>query len=222
MKKNKWPQLYENDILKHGGFETYYYRKIKYRKKLICKIIKYSNVSKKVLEAGCGTGVISIWFSSHNYRSYAVDFDLQMLELVKKISLTVSDNFPMLLNENIFNLHNQFKRDEFDVVYSIGVYEHFNDNEIKKLIYSQLKISKYVFVGIPTKYFNDNEKLYGNERFLNLNYWRKLFQLKDIKIVEEFTCYNESLFHRLINYIKWFKPAPIHVFVIKKLKTKLK
>lgn len=210
-----WYKLYEYDIKRNGGYKAYYEKKIKYRKKFINKLKKYAN--NKVLEAGCGTGVISINLALNNFLSYAVDNDKNMLELVKKISLSQGKNAPELINEDIFLLHKKFKKDEIDVTYSIGVYEHYNDSEIKKLLKNQLKISKYVFVGIPTRYFNDNEKLYGNERFLEIKYWRKLLTMDNCQIVEEFSCYNDNIFKRLLKYKKWFKPAPIYIFVIKKL-----
>lgn len=218
MENNSWIELYENDILRNGGYKSYYLKKIKYRQKFIKKIKKYAK-NKKVLESGCGTGVIAINLANNDYKSYAVDCEEKMLGLVKKIALSVNNKnrIPSLIKKDIFKLHNHFKKDEIDVVYSIGVYEHYKDEEIKKLLKSQLKISKYVFVGIPTKYFNENEKLYGNERFLKIKYWRKLLTSKNYKIVEEFTCYNDSIFKRIAKYKKWFKPAPIYVFVIKKV-----
>lgn len=216
MSNSRWQKLYENDILKNGGYETYYNKKIKYRNKFIKKVMKYAT-SKKVLEAGCGTGVISINLALKDFESYAVDYDQEMLDLVSKIALSVGNNVPTLVKEDIFQLHRQFKKNEIDVTYSIGVYEHYDDKNIKKLLKSQLKISKYVFVGIPTKYFNDNEKLYGNERFLKIKYWRKLLSSVNCEIVEEFSCYNNSFKKRIVQYKKWFKPAPIYVFVIKKL-----
>ncbi len=216
MSNSRWQELYESDILKNGGYKTYYNKKIKYRNKFIKKVMKYAD-SKKVLEAGCGTGVISINLALRNFESYAVDCDQGMLDLVEKISLSLGNRVPKRVKEDIFNLHKRFKRNEIDVTYSIGVYEHYNDQDIKKLLKSQLKISKYVVIGIPTKYFNDTEKLYGNERFLKIKNWRNLLSSNNSEIVEEFSCYNDNFFRRLLKYRKWFKPAPIYVFVLKKL-----
>ena len=131
MTKN-WYELYENDIKRNGGYKIYYEKKIKYRKKFINKIKKYANA--KVLEAGCGTGVISINLALNNFESYSVDYDRNMLNLVEKISLAVGNNIPNLVNEDIFEVHKQFKKDEIDVTYSIGVYEHYSDSDIKKLL----------------------------------------------------------------------------------------
>lgn len=216
MKNKSWNELYKNDILRNGGYQTYYNKKVRYRLKFLKKVMKYSK-NKVVLEAGCGTGVNSIYFASHYYNSYAVDCSQKMLDLVGDIASSVEVPCPHLVKEDIFKLHKHFKDDELDVIYSIGVYEHYDDIKIQKLLISQLKISKYVFIGVPTRYFNDDEKLYGNERFLKLSFWRRLIISTDCKIVEEFSCHNDSFFKRIRKYKKWFKPAPIHVFVVKKL-----
>ena len=90
------------------------------------------------------------------------------------------------------------------------------DDEIKKLINIQLEISKYVMIGIPTKYFNENEKLYGNERFMSISEWKKILNTQNVNIVEGFFMNNQNLIKRILNYKKWFKIPPIYVFVIKK------
>lgn len=216
MKNNKWYKLYNDDILRNGGYSKYYFNKIKYRKKFINKIKKYA-LNKMVLEAGCGTGVIPINLAINGYKSYAVDCDKGMLLIVRDIALSVSDKEPTYLKADIFKLDKHFNSMEFDVIYSIGVYEHYCDDDIKRLLECQLKIAKYVFIGIPTKYFNDSEKLYGNERFLKIKYWRELILANNCKIVEEFSCYNDNFFRRLLKYKKWFRRAPIYVFVVSKL-----
>ena len=212
--KNKWNMLYLKDIEKNGGFTSYYSKKIKIRKKILYKIKKYAKTT--VLEAGCGTGVLSIYLSNIGYESWAVDNDDLNLKLVKSISMATNSRCPNLLNKDIFKLYDFFDNGSIDVIYSIGVYEHFSDDEIKKLINIQLEISKYVMIGIPTKYFNENEKLYGNERFMSISEWKKILNTQNVNIVEEFFMNNQNLIKRILNYKKWFKIPPIYVFVIKK------
>lgn len=212
---NRWYELYSNDIKKNLGIKNYYYQKIRHRSKLIEKIKKYTK-NKRVLEAGCGTGVFSIKLADLGYESYAVDIDNNMLKIVEAISKEVSSFSPKIVECDIFDLSSYFDNKSLDVVFSIGVYEHFNDNQIGLLLEEQRKISDYIFVGVPTKYFNENEKLYGNERFLPYNYWRRLFKENNFNIVEEFNLYNGTLLKRITNLKKWFKPAPIRVFVIEK------
>jgi len=41
--------------------------------------------------------------------------------------------------------------------------EHFSDDEIIRALEQQLYIANIVILGIPTKYFNQEEAMYGDE-----------------------------------------------------------
>lgn len=43
-----------------------------------------------------------------------------------------------------------------------------------EILKQQMNISKYVIFGIPSTYFNMNEKMLGNERGLTLKEWKSL------------------------------------------------
>lgn len=95
----------------------------------------------------------------------------------------------------------QYKNNTFDVSYSNGVLEHFSDEEIVETLKQQMNISKYVIFGIPSTYFNMNEKMLGNERGLTLDEWKNLIHKANGKIFE---------------IKKWFKPKAFWLFVIEK------
>ena len=80
-------------------------------------------------------------------------------------------------------------------------------HEIVETLKQQMNISKYVIFGIPSTYFNMNEKMLGNERGLTLDEWKNLIHKANGKIVE---------------IKKWFKPKTIWLFVIEKNKAIIK
>lgn len=45
----------------------------------------------------------------------------------------------------------------------------------------QTSLCKYIIFGILTKYFDEDKKIYGNERYLPLQYWRKLIKKTIVK-----------------------------------------
>ena len=106
--------------------------------------------------------------------------------------------------------------ESFDVAFSNGVLEHFTDEEIIEIIRQQLSISKITIAGIPTKYFSPKEAKYGNERVLELSYWRELFKTAGATIIEEIGMDREPLYKRIVIFKKFFKPKPYHLFVLKK------
>ena len=116
--------------------------------------------------------------------------------------------------DNIFNITS--KDNNYSLAFSNGVLEHFNDDEIISIIKEQLRIANTVIVGIPTKYFESKEAKYGNERVLELSYWRDLIKFSGGKIIDEKGMNRESFIKRLFNYKKYFKPKPYYLFVIKR------
>ena len=116
--------------------------------------------------------------------------------------------------DSIFELN--YKKQEFDVSFSNGVLEHFSDEDIIKTLKKQMKIAKYVIVGIPTQYFDDSEAMYGDERFLKLNFWRQIIKKSGGKIIEEKSCHYLTKPKILLNFRKYFRPYPYRIFVIEK------
>lgn len=110
----------------------------------------------------------------NNCRVDALDKDYDMISLSKKYFL------PKFKNSNINYLCDNIRNiniiEKYDVCYSIGILEHYSDNEIIDLINKQISISEYVIFEIPTKYFDEDKKMCGNERYLSLHYWRKLIK----------------------------------------------
>ena len=211
---SKWSDLYEKEILSSQSIDEYIKQKLSTKKKIIKLINKYAS-NKKIMELGAGTGVLALYISSlYNNKVDALDKDHDMISLSKKYFLS------KFKNSNINYLCNDIRniniKEKYDVCYSIGILEHYNDDEIIELINKQVAISKYVIFGIPTKYFDEDKKMYGNERYLPLQYWRKIIKKSNCKIIEESSYHYLSFLRRIINYKKWFKPKPVHIFVIKK------
>ena len=95
--------------------------------------------------------------------------------------------------------------------------EHFSDDEIIRALEQQLYIANIVILGIPTKYFNQEEAMYGDERYLSYSTWRKLIKEAKGTILEEKSMHYMDLKSRLLNFKKYFRPHPYRIFVIKKI-----
>lgn len=212
---SKWSNLYEKEILDAPSIDDFIKQKLSTKKKIIKIINKYA-ISRKIMELGSGTGVLALHISSmNNNRVDALDKDSDMISLSKKYFLSKFENAN--INYLCDDIRNIDVKEKYDVCYSIGILEHYNDNEIIDLINKQTSISEYVVFGIPTKYFDEDKKMYGNERYLPLKYWRKIIKKSNCQIIEESSYHYLSIPKRIINYKKWFKPNPVHIFVIKKV-----
>lgn len=208
-----WYQVYLKDIEKKGTLENYVTDKIKNKKVLINLIKKYSK-NNKLLEAGSGTGVLSTYMASLGYDVVGIDIDKDILSLSKKISNKYeSENKPKFIKKSIFEL--DYNEDFFDVSFSNGVLEHFNDEQIIDTLKQQMKVSKYVIFGIPTKYFNKEEAMYGDERYMDYSFWRDLISRAGGIILEEKSMHYMTFWKRKFNFKKYFRPYPFRIFVIK-------
>ncbi len=208
-----WYEVYLKDIAKKGNLENYVDDKIKNKKILINLIKKYAK-GNKLIESGSGTGVLSTYMASLKYDVTGIDIDKDILNLSKKIAKNYnSKNKPTFKNKSIFKL--DYKENYFDVSFSNGVLEHFNDEQIIDTLKQQMKIAKIVIFGIPTKYFNQEEAMYGDERYKNNKFWRNLISISGGTILEEKSMHYMSRMKRLLNYKKYFRPYPYRIFVIK-------
>ncbi len=209
-----WYELYLEDLKKKENVINYINDKISYKKNFINLIKKYST-NHKIIETGSGTGVISTYLASIGFDTTAIDIDPQMLELANHIAKMYNhDNKAKFVKDSIFELN--YKDEEFDVSFSNGVLEHFNDEEIIDTLKKQMRIAKYVVFGIPTKYFRKEEAMYGDERYLPLSKWRKLIKASGGKILEESSMGYSGAKSRILSVKKWFKPKPFRIFVVRK------
>lgn len=207
-----WYEVYLKDIEKKGTLQNYINDKIKNKEVLLNLIKKYA-VSKKIIEAGSGTGILSTYLASLGYDVTALDVDDKILKLATNIaSKCFAKNKPKFVKKSIFEL--DYPNGFFDVSFSNGVLEHFNNDEIINTLKQQMEIANIVIFGIPTKYFNKEEAMYGNERYMKITYWRKLIQKANGNILEEKSMHYMDFKHRLLNFKKYFKPYPYKIFVI--------
>lgn len=210
----KWCELYKTDIQKFHTPDDYIKYKLKYKKKFINKIIKYAD-NGRVIEAGCGTGLIAGYLQKKGLKVTALDLSQKVLNYANEIAKNSNIIMPCKYKRgNILNL--KHKKNAFNVSYSNGVLEHFNDDEIIQTLKQQLNISKYVIFGVPSTYFNMGDNMFGNERRLKLDEWKNLIYKSGGKIVEQTGFHYYKLSKRVFEIQKWFKPKAFWLFIIKK------
>ena len=154
---DKWYELYKIDIEEFDKPDDYIEYKLIYKKKFINKVIQYAE-NKKVIEMGCGTGLMAGYLQKLGLDVIALDLSQAVLNYACEIAKQSNIISPCKYEQgDILNL--KYKPNTFDVSYSNGVLEHFTDEEIIEILKQQMNISKYVIFGIPSTYFNMNEKM---------------------------------------------------------------
>lgn len=212
-KLSNWTEIYLEQINKSGGNKLYMEFKIKHKKKLIKILKKYSN-NGKILEVGSGTGIVCSKLAYDGYNVSGLDSSKEIIQLAEQLEKEYfGENKVKYINQSMFEL--DMPKKSFDLCYSVGVLEHFEDDKIIDAIKKQLNISQKVIIVIPTTWFDDSETIHGDDRFLKLNYWRKLINCSGGKIIKE---YSYPFKHKKYSWIsfwkKLFRPKAYRIFII--------
>ncbi|MBD3295925.1 MAG: methyltransferase domain-containing protein [Candidatus Omnitrophica bacterium] len=128
-----------------------------------------SRQSGKVLEVGCGSGTMSVFLSHLGFKAIAIDRDEEVLERARRASKDLNGEVDFI-RADAFKL--PFADKEFDIAFSQGVLEHFDDEDIVKLLKEQCRVAGCVFLSVPNNFYNHRD--FGDERLLSKAEWEKI------------------------------------------------
>jgi 2-polyprenyl-3-methyl-5-hydroxy-6-metoxy-1,4-benzoquinol methylase len=181
---SKWSEIYKKQMLGSASLETFINEKLSYKKPLVDTIERYIRDDKKILEIGCGSGITTTFLGQLGFRVMGIDSDQDMLEIARHIA-TQQKSPAIFIVEDISTL--KTIHDHFGVIFSNGVMEHFSDENIVAIVNLHLSLSDYVIISIPSDHFSNNQKIYGDERFMDKNKWQSILSKTKGSIVEEFS-----------------------------------
>lgn len=166
-----WEEYYSTDLNLHE-----YLRNLSAHSTLFEEIIHES--PSKLLEIGVGTGSMSIFLSHLGLTVIGADNNEKVINKASKLSEKLNGKVKFV-KADAYNLVDKFGTDYFDIIFSQGFFEHFDDKEIEKLINEQLKVGKVVFISVPSNFYP--KKDLGNERLLSVDEWKKILNNADIQ-----------------------------------------
>lgn len=158
MSKSDWKNWFDVNIQKHHSLMHYLWEVWVYNAELIYDIRgNRIQLPASVLELGCGSGleILSV-LAAHGYKVTGLDIEQDVLDFAKS-------NFDKLglhadfIHGDMFDIEIEQK---FDLVYSVGVIEHFMTHEkIIKAVEIHKKFSKeWVVLLVPSQFVYDEAK----------------------------------------------------------------
>jgi len=133
--------------------------------------------ASKILEVGTGSGTFSILLSWLGFSITSIDLDPKVIEQAEanaekfnaKITFQIADTFKL-----------PFPNDSFDVIFHQGLLEHFNNEDIRRILNEQLRVAKRVIFSVPNNLYPRRD--FGNERLMDKSTWENI--LSQYKILK--------------------------------------
>jgi trans-aconitate methyltransferase len=118
------------------------------------------------VEAGCGPAIMASFLSMAGVRTTAIDNDPAVLDIARRRS----ERWPVapeFLEHDIFRLHELGRA--WDVVFSQGVLEHFDDDAIRTISRESLAVAPRFVFSVPSKHYGHRD--FGDERLMTPQQW---------------------------------------------------
>ncbi len=170
---SKWLDIYKESIT-----EDYLKKNIEYHNNFVSIINRYSpRFSKtdipRLVEIGIGTATMSIYFSRSSYDVLGIDKDPIIVSNAINTNKKLGGHAKFICAD-AFELQKYFKEKLFDIAFSQGTLEHFDNNDLKRIIDAQLYIAKCMIFSVPSINYPNSE--FGNERKMDINKWETLLK----------------------------------------------
>lgn len=126
----------------------------------------------RLLEIGVGTATMSIYFSK-GLSMDVTGLDDDPIVITQAVETnTKLGGHAKFIRMNAYDIPTYLKEKSFDIAFSQGTMEHFNNEEIRQLLQAQLYAARTVIFSVPS--VNYPRQDYGNERLMSKEAWRKL------------------------------------------------
>ncbi len=165
-----WTRFYSTDVTKE-----FMDANIEHHKFFVDHIIKLSQRlrRKRLAEIGIGTATMSIYFSQKSFDVTGIDNEPMIVKKAMDANKQFNGNARFICVDAL-DMPRFFRPKLFDVAFSQGTMEHFDDEGIKKMLKAQLFVAEYVVFSVPS--CNWHKKDFGDERLMTKEEWRRILE----------------------------------------------
>ncbi|HEV7898104.1 MAG TPA: class I SAM-dependent methyltransferase [Planosporangium sp.] len=128
----------------------------------------------RILELGCGAGLHAALLSAWGYEVTAVDNDERIVKLAAETAQAFGSRFEAVLADAT-QLPDEWST-QFDLVFSLGLMEHFDRDVTVRLLREQARVARHVMVVVPSRYTRYVGIGITDERIYTIHGWRSIFR----------------------------------------------
>ncbi len=166
----RWVNFFEDHLSKYHSLLEYAFEHWNFNLPVYHNIQQVIPAPAKVLEVGCGLSVSAIYLQACGYDVTAIDNNLEIVTSAQDTAHYFRSNI-VIECADAFDLSQYYG--QFDLVYSIGVLEHFDREVTIQLLREQAQCGRYVLLGVPSKFTG---AVITDERLYTLPQLRKLLR----------------------------------------------
>jgi len=186
-----WTKFYSKEITNEDMSKNIEHHR--YFIDLICDWANKTSYGRppKLVEIGVGTATMSIHLSKRYFEVLGIDLDPLIVAKAIETNNKLGGHAKFIAMDAL-DLSKFFKENAFDIAFSQGTLEHFDNEKLKQILEAQLAIAKYVILSVPSA--NWRQEDFGDERKMTVQEWKNLlndFQLK----IEHISYYQEGDLH---------------------------
>ena len=167
---------------------------------------------RRALEIGTGTATMAALVSYAGVKVTSLDIEKPILDHGLD-TLRRLHSPARLVQADAFHL--PFPNQTFDVTFSQGFFEHFEDDEIRALLHEQVRVARRVVLSVPNEAYRVQD--FGNERLMRKEQWDKIIRDSGLLLIEsmDYAPLRRHKVHRVpVHYLavvtsKASRPTPV-------------
>jgi 2-polyprenyl-3-methyl-5-hydroxy-6-metoxy-1,4-benzoquinol methylase len=143
----------------------------------------------RILEAGCGTALLSLLLADKGYELTALDLTEEVLQHARS-RMALKDRKIDFVQGDIMALSGKFPAGHFAVACHSGVMEHFPDDLIVRSLREQRAVAQCVVFSVPNIWNRGTKGGFGDERYLSNAKWTQLIRAAGFEVVDVYGGYD--------------------------------
>jgi SAM-dependent methyltransferase len=167
---DRWHEFIRGGVERAGGPVPFALQQWEFLQPVVACVRRVTPAGGRILEVGCGSAILPSLLAHFGYAVTAIDNDERIVALGREMATFFRS--PVKVEQgDAHNLGPYHGR--FDVVYSLGVVEHFDPPVTQQLLQEQGRCGPTVVAVVPSRHTHyaapvTDERLYSRNEFVRL------------------------------------------------------